>query len=424
MARQQSRVQAPDIQGPDPLRPAPLPGDTFTGAPRPVIDQNMARISDALGAFNQNLQQYGTVAAHLQAKQQHDLEQGYLNREILGRTPEQWLQATQKGELPAFQNPIIRGGMEKYSGGVLGDQIAQEYSAKVKSGEINPLDEKTDVAGVITQMTQDKLHNFDGQGNPWKFANSPYALGGLKPKIDALRESAIKHQQDVQAQEFAKEQYGVAYREINSVFDQPALSQDGVQEAVRNKYTTLGSVNPKSSLAIPPQVLDKAMIDVARERAGQGSTAANAIYALTAERKDQQGNPLPPLDANPKYAKEVAAIRTTATNTLSNKYVEDTKQLAAQGALSALQREDGSFWKLTDATRSNEFKKVGDANFQFPVKAEDARKQAVDMFLQQSAQQGGPPVEQFEREYKTLANNNVVHPAWERDPHERRQGAH
>lgn len=408
----QFRPQAPDIQGPERLGSPGSPEAAFSGAARPVIDHQLANVADALGAFNTNLTQFGTAAQKYYAHQQQQTEQAWLNREILGRTPEQWLGDTHSGALPAPQNPIIRGAMDKYTGMTLGDQIGQQFSSDVKSGVINLLDPKVQVDSVITKMVQDRIANYDGQGNAWRYANNPYALAGLRGKVDALREAAIKKQSDAQAEDFYKQQFGVGYRELNSVFDTPNISQEQVQQVIREKYHALGSMNPKSGMQIPPQVLDKAMIDVARTRASDPNTAAAALYALTAERADINGNKLPPLAANPRYAQDIVKIETTARGQLANRYISDTKNVATDSALDALEKKDGSFWTLTDTERKNVFKRVGDPQENFIVKAEEARREAVIKFLNKSEQEGGTPIERFEREYDVMSSNNVTHPVW------------
>lgn len=399
----QFRVQAPETQGPVPLRPPPVPNDTFTGAPRPVIDNNLSRIADALGAFNSNLQAFGTAAAAQWKQQEKIIGEDMAARRIAGMTNEQFHAGIKDGTLLAPQNPFYQIAIRNNWGQRVADDFISELEHEKRTGAFTllpakPGDPAPNIGDWITQRAAPHIQGLD------RFAIKPFSQ-----KLDAYRDRVIEEQRKAMDVQVNEARNGIATDQFNRVFDAYGSDPQITQNFTRSIYKELG---PGTPVNLTHAELDARLLDVARRRATDPTTAATALHVLTAPRTDGEGKPLPPLAANPRYATQVKEIENAARGQLAERYIKDVKGVAAENAMHAFERADGSWWTFQDTRRQNEFRPDGHPERMFDIRANEARKQAITMFLDKSAALGGTDAERFEREYKVFAGNNEVHPVW------------
>src|SRR5687768_12871698 len=82
---QQGRVQVRDLQSDVRLRPAPMQSDTYAAPARLQGDQNLARLSDALGSFSNSLGNLVPVMGAVD-KEARAREDAIFNKRIAGMT--------------------------------------------------------------------------------------------------------------------------------------------------------------------------------------------------------------------------------------------------------------------------------------------------------------------------------------------------
>lgn len=407
----QTRVQAPDIAGPEPLRPPGLPGDTFTGAPRPIQDDNLARIADALGSFNTNLQRFGRSEALVNRKQQRDTEQAILEQSIAGMTREQWAQSYEQGKIYNFQDPFVKTAAEKFWGQSQAQDDINQLEQQRRTGALplvgpDPVHPAPNIEDAITAAARQKL-----SGDT--FRASKGAASGYAQTMTAYRDRMMKAQLDARAAQQTDYNNGIVTSNFDKVFN-AGLPVDATVAGIRQVYKELGP-----TLLTKPGQMDTLLMNVIKNRASDPDQAERALAVLKSDREDiASGAKLPPLAANPRFAAQSQEIWNAASQALQTKFKTDTERLADKNATDAFERADGSFNALTNTVVQNPIPKhPGDTTPDtFTVSAEQAKKNAVNTYLTQSAQKAAndreTPDATFEREWKTFTTNNVDHPVW------------
>ena len=405
---QQYRVQAPDIAGPEPLSPPPLPGDTYAAPARPVdTSKNLANIADALGSFNTNLLQFGTAYAHAQKYQQKLADEAAANQQIGSLSNEDFIKGIESGSLPQNQSPYYQAVIANHYGQLKGYADVGRMQSDMRNGNFqmtgdDPLHPPPDVNAWITQQAQPTMQYL---------ASNPLALKAYTKKLDAFREVATAQQHKALDTQMTQFREGVALDNFNKVFNMD-MPPEATQNFLRSVYKETG---PGTWTNLSRQQLDAKLMDVLANRASDPRFADKALYVLNTQRQDESGNPIPSLAENPKYAAQVQKIADAASQSIATKLEADTKQLATTNAKSAFDRADGSIWQLSDTTVPYP-QQLHNLKQNFTVKAEDAIKQGVTDWLTESKQyayqHGETPDATFNREWDKFSTNNVSNPEW------------
>ena len=406
MSNQQYRVQAPDIKGPEPLRTEPLPGDTFTGATRPEMNQNAAHIADALGAFNTNLLSFGSAYAHANAAANKALEEAAANKVIDGLTPTDLQTRYQAGQFDgatAHQRAFI----DKAYANSLAATTKAEIDGRIKDGTVkltsdNPLVPPPDVTAQITDLMKPAFA---------QASRSPVAFNAFSKEMQTHRLDLMRQQADAVIAQRNQIRTDTVDRSLSQVLDM-SPSPEAAHNLMREAYRELG---PGTAANMTFTDLDNRLMKVLTNRANDPNTATQALYLLQKERTDlRTGQPMPPIAAKPGLFDTSQAVIKAATSTLATDWVTKAKDVAAQQALSYLKKGDGSFTNVIDTPLHNPFKPAGASPEM--VSAEEAKKTAVKLALAESAREARDgnetPTTQFNREYDLLAKNNVEHPVW------------
>lgn len=405
------RVQAPDLAGPVPLQGGNVPGDTFTGAPQPVIDNNLGRVADALSGFNSALNQWGTVQARKDAKAQQDQETAIANKLILGLSRDQWNEKVDQGQIPNFANPFARALVEKHSGFMAADRDTNSIQLRIgrpaSDGGIDLLDPSTDIGKIVTDQATQTL-----QSMPPSLQQSAPAMAGYRQRLDTFREGLVLKQQQLREKAFTEQLKGVAFDQFNHVFETTAgAAPEVVQSRIRGVYQDLSS---SKGGQLSNSLMDEKLVDAIRAGVENPGTVSAALYALTVDRTGVSGEKVPALAANPRFAQEVAAIRNLARNTLTAKFDADTKELAVNNATDALKRQDGSWWSFTNTTYQNKYALPGQQ--ERTLSADEIKKAATDRYLtwskDQQAERNETAGARFERDWNVLQGANIQNPEW------------
>lgn len=402
--RRHYRVQAPELAGPERLTPPPVPSDTYAPPPRPVRDDRLAQLADALGVFNSALSAFGTRANALAKKQQAEMDMAIANRTIAGHTNDEYKKLVQTNQIPAVSDPFARAALDKHYGQVIGDSIGNSIRQAIDAGEINLLDPNTDIDKVLTEHSRAAL-----EGPLAPYAGSKAAIAGFRERIDSLRGSLTLAQGKAIADNFQRSRIGMAKAQFDRVFDLTSgAAPEVTQNFVRQVYREIG---PKSAAGVPHPEMDKTLLDVLKNRAADENYVKAVLHVLDAERTAQDGQKLPPLSANPRLVDDVNEVRRVARTTLAKLADKRAEGMAVKAMTDAALRQDGSIWSFTDTTYTNPI--TGEEK---TVTADAARKKFTDRFLTESKQQqldrGESWDVRFEREWAVLARAGIVQPEW------------
>lgn len=137
----QGRIQAPDL-GITQLGVAPLPGDTYAAPARPLQDNRLGQLADALGAFNGDLKQFGT--AYMTAQRYHKDAQYKADMEgakatVAKYTSPEFMQKVQDGTIPRFATPQAQALVDYTQGQYAAHELGNEIIQKVGTGELSTL---------------------------------------------------------------------------------------------------------------------------------------------------------------------------------------------------------------------------------------------------------------------------------------------
>lgn len=403
MARQ-GRVQVEELAGPVPLQSPGVPGDTFTGAAQAPINTDLTRMADALSSFNHSLTSFGTIAQKAQLKQLDELEGARANRMIAGWTPDQAIEAVQNGTLANFQHPHWKAAVEKNSGQAYGERIMGNVQNLIKTGQIDLSSEQDNISDIVTKATNDELQNIP----PW-FQSSKSGMAGLMQRIEAGRDQLIRAQTEQRAAAFTRKQEGVVYDQFSKMFDVTAGEPaDVTQSKIRGVYADLGN-----SKFLRNDQVDKVLIDVLRNRAADPNSVEAVVHSLAIDRVGKDGEKVPALGANPRYAQDIAQIRDVARQTLTKKFDDTAELTAKKNVRDAIDRQDGSLWTMNSQSYENPYAK-GDKSRTVDIsKVKDAA--ATDYLTwskQLASSRRESPENQYQREWNTMTANNMPNPAW------------
>lgn len=404
MAR--GRVQAPDIEGPVALQPPGLPGDTFTGAAQAPINTDLTRLADALSSFNTNLQHFGTASMVAQKKQQAEIEGARANKMIMGMTRDEAIERVQNGTMPNFADPFARAMVEKNAGQAYGERLVQGVQQQIKTGQIDLSAEGpgTNIEDYITKAAQD-----DMQGMPGHFQQSKAGMAGYQQRVESARDALMKAQLEQRSAAFTRKQEGVAYDQFSKMFEATAGDNPEVtQQKVRGVYADLGN-----NKFLKNDQLDQQLINVLRNRASDPNSVEAVVHSLGVDRAGKDGEKIPALGANPRYAQDVQQIRDTARATLTKKFDDTMETQAVANVKSAMERQDGSLWTMNNATYKNPYDR---GNGDRTINVDKVKQSAVNDWLswskQIAASRQETPDLQYQREWSVLTANNIANPAW------------
>jgi hypothetical protein len=135
-----TRPQAPNLPDPEQLHPPAAPGDTFTGAARPIQDERLASLASSLTAFNSDLNNFGRNYSVSQRYHRDTSETAAARQYVSTRTPEEFAADAKAGKLPQFATPQAQTYMGVTEGTYAADSLGKEVQEKVGTGELKWID--------------------------------------------------------------------------------------------------------------------------------------------------------------------------------------------------------------------------------------------------------------------------------------------
>jgi hypothetical protein len=126
-------VQAPSFQT-TPIRPTPVPGNTFVRPQQVETGGNLRALADALGGLNAALQNFGSVAAREEKDPNSEANRAFLDS-IQGKSPDELRALARQGGL----NRIQQDGLNT----LLGSKAAYEYRQYLTEAYNTEFDQNT-----------------------------------------------------------------------------------------------------------------------------------------------------------------------------------------------------------------------------------------------------------------------------------------
>lgn len=403
-----ARTQAPDIAGPEQLAVPSAVTDLYAPPPRPVQDNSMGDLANALSSFNTDLRRF----AHTTAKAQPNIAERIASENWAAtHSNEQVKQAVHDGTLPAYADPVANDTIAKNYANRLGADMKQSFASQIAGGQIDLLDPKTNIDGMVTQSAQQAAQQLAGV-NP----RSLPAATALAGHVQELRSSLIAEQEKQRTAVNLADRTGVVTDQFNNFITQadatgrqadgwvPQEAASAAHANVRAAYGELGK-----SLDLPPSYMDKTLLATLKANAKDHPEIVYNI--LTEQRKDEKGNPLPALAANPRYAPEVKELLNTLTPALGAKWDAKMKYDATANGLDSFNRQDGSYYGIHDFAYPNPFTQK-----QQIISADEQKKGVMAQYQtwsdQTAASRKERPDQTFDREFAAYENSNQPNPRW------------
>ncbi|MDX1046909.1 hypothetical protein GOL40_27025 [Sinorhizobium medicae] len=315
----QGRVQVRDLQSDTRLRPTPVQSDTYAAPARLQGDQNLARLSDALGSFSNSLGNLVPVAARKNKGTEDDAYQ--VQRKYAGWSPAQWNEAVVNGTVPRGAKNTEQMALSAMSG----DGMAAHQIETLKKEVMTTTDWDTvDVEAKARQMMAEGLDQYGSDKNFGK----PYArrwesfIGGLGSMQESReiekygqqkKDSAFGHLSRLASDSRGK---GTAQERANLVLAEGKnLGKDGV-------------------LVMENGDVDQEYLNLAARSAEDDPEFALAL--IDSERVGSKGEKLPSLASKRNSIDRTEAIRAVAKKAIDEKAFMAGVQEHTQAGLEAL----------------------------------------------------------------------------------------
>jgi hypothetical protein len=396
------RVQAPEIAGPEALRPKASGVDTYAGAPRPPQDDRLARLADALGGFNSNVQQFGRAyMVARQAGEKDEVERAAAFKQQYNS--EEFNKAVDSGAIPRFASPKAQAAIDYTYGQNLAHQTGLEFQRKLSAGEIK-LDDGS--AQTWLQTQRDEIV----QKNKWTAEGAGPGRGfmeNMNQLWDRARDGAVKANI---ANE--KERFDTAVFQQVEMFADKATSNKWDAATSWQELTKLKTQLQSAMHLTPKEADQKLMLALGRRMQVDPNWV---VDMATTPRPDVKGDGiLPPLSETPEYAAQIDQWKQAAVKFNTRTAKANAEATVAAADADALVRADGSFNRIEDGSYNNPF-----SGEKEELKASARREAAITAFTQASREKAvadkETPEQAFDREAAVFINNGIARPSWKKE---------
>lgn len=357
------RVITRDLSGPEALQVSRNTGDTYAGAERPVIDNNMDRLAQSLSSFSGALNSFtrrNEVDLKKQEAERRKQEEARIAEETAryqaSVTDTQLAQDVAGGNAPYQSHPI---GAAAYQGAI-GTNVGQRFVQNIQStfGEggtdslINPDGTPKNIDELLTGQARGYLEGVP-QGTPHG------AQAFLKTGVEPAKLWAQQEQKRQVAAFNARAQAttaGVGLRSVFTGVELDKLTPEQVGQRMTQGFQEIAQVTPGSTY----DQLENTFVGSLKTTLSGGNsdpqTARNVLSVLNAPRVDPAtGKALPSLSQDPRFKTDVDLLRQQATGILSQDWSKQQKEGFFRTAANAFAKGDGSFDAIQDFYVQNPF---------------------------------------------------------------------
>jgi hypothetical protein len=409
MAR--NRVEVTDLAAPQPLRPVQPNVDTFAGAPKPVIDNDLARLGEALSGFSRVL---GTLGRQQQKEDPNDprLATAYATLSSL-KDPDA-VQRLQTGQLPHMDYAPVRNLYEHDVGGRAARQVLDEVRLGVQDGTIPLVDNEgrpVDIQAIVAER---------GRKSFELFPNSVPFQKAFNATIDSNR-NTLADMARTKVAEVNKERNAVlvqsALEDIVTAAKDPDANDRDIANELDRRFQAAYRVT--GTRAADTQDLFMARV---QKLAKEDPDAADRLLRLDRGITWDKQKP-GPLIASEKHRQAVSDTLITINDEREKRLDVAVKEQVAVEARRRLEAKDG-FNSITDYYYQNPYAKNDPSkNAQRHISKSEQQDMALATFLQDSdahyskqVKDGVPDADaqatKMRREYEAFVHNNRAHPRW------------
>lgn len=398
-----NRVQVPDLPAPDPIRPAPLPSDTYAPPAQPPIDNDLENLARGLGAFSSGL----TALVSARAKKAEDerlaqMDAAY-NYWRSTRKEDEQLQDIYAGKAPYQTDPYFYKVLSKHYGYLeakkLGGSLDEEFnSGKIPLGQ-NDFNVERFLLDRAEPIAQKLSHNRE-------------AIASFRQGLDGLRSRAIEKHEQARAYGVAAAVNQVMTDNFRDILDKSVEGQRGGAEALADMRTIIKELGPRlqgGSLGVKYSAGEAALLNVLEQYADNPKYAAVIQEVIGAEREDlaQTGVKLGSFYADAKYGDRARAILFRSRRAQATEAERLFKEAFQHQMDQRFDAEDGTFSvakaPISDLERPNPF----DPTSTMKASAAEAARIAQKRWLDKAVATGVP----IEAQVEKFARNGEVHPA-------------
>jgi hypothetical protein len=403
------RVQVAPLDAPERLQPSGIQSDTFAQAAPPVIDNNLERLSQALGGFASTINSVARHQEALEKKRQAEAEKEWLknaeHQYQLWRTQHtdnSFLKEIYAGRAP-FPSDVR---LDAILGKDTGQSELRTFAAKIEADLKGP-DAKATLAPDFdpAQYVRGKAVEYIKDG---RFNHSPWATRTFAQGLEVIEKSFVEEHRKTVGQRAVLAGETAAYNRFEARFKNAValgLSPEDTTAYLREEYQELGPRVKGGALDMQYSRLDEIKLEVLEKMATAGPAEArlSATLLQTKRLDPETGEKLDSLADNPRLMDKVEQIRRKATHTLATAEKTQFEAAVRQAAAAAALREDGTLSIVQPVER--EFA----PGVTLKKSKDDIQKTATaDALMAIRAENGGR--EDLPREVQLAARNNVEHP--------------
>jgi len=410
MAPLRTRVVVDDLPRPDQLRPVQHTVDTFAGAEKPPIDNDMERLGKALSQFSTVMAGF----ARVKEDKANDPRLADAYNIMSSASDPDFIKGLQEGTLPWANVPHIRSLYEADAGQRAGRAALNDVQIGAKAGTLPLVDNDgnpMDVQGIIGQRAPQYM----------AFPRSPHFMKAFQSTIEAGRNGIAEMQRSRIAEVNQDKVKTLVKSAIEDVVNYSAQGRD--DDFLRNELNRRTELAWKVTGTRPADV-DALWIGRLQELSKQNPDAAERLLKLD-RGKGFDGQPIGALAGNPKYRKEVDEIVRSINDEREKRFDVAERDRLAADAQRRLEAGDGSFNALTSHAYTNPFAaRDPSKNAHRMISRETIQDEALARALAKSnadfRRQGLDPATspaaaetKMRREYEMFVNANRPHPEWQ-----------
>lgn len=390
----QYRVQVPGLANAPALQPAPMQSDTYAAPPRPAINQNTARLADALSSFSHSI---GGLVPTMMAERQKADEQALWvqQKKLSGMTREEYVQAVEAGTIPVYADEFkaraIQSAHGMHYGAHRSDQLRQHLMIQFDW-------DSEDVGTFLTSEIRADLEKYGADRN--------FGAQYLR-EMDRLQSWAMDYREKRSTEQFVQAQHDAAFAVIDTKVNELIQADTDPGAIAASVYGWYGELGKEGTLGMDHDALDKEVLNKARRLAGEHPEVALAM--LEATRTGRGGQTLS-LNTRPDMRDAALGIQATAQRVIADRQE------------SALREE--VYASDVDMLESGQLDGIADIRYVAPdgsekvLRVEDRKERAAETFLRRSrqiaAESREEPHESLAREFRSFQASGVKHPNIER----------
>lgn len=412
------RVQVQDLPEPERFRPVQPTGDTFGGAPKPVQDNNLERLSSALASF-------GTSVARLAPQQpQGDHREAVARGIIASYNDPNFEEGYRSGRLPFQDVPHVNAIYSNRAGTSAARAVMDPLRTGIADGSVGLADDtgrSIDASTIIRQRAASAI----AQMPPHQRGNVPFmrAFEGHITSASREVEDAARARQAAISLEVSR---GVGDGALDDFLSRRVVgkSDDEVRAAWNETYA-----NIRRGVALQPMEIDARMIGRLTDAASRNP---EAVLRIVGEREGEglsrgrtaDGQQLGPIDSNPRLRVDVERIRRTALGAMATREDQRIEEQSVAEATRLLHSEDArGVAQLQNFQYPNRYRALlGEPELR-TLDAERVRSAAYARWntetIQQIQSQGASPENTaeaiYQRQRRAFINADRPNPTWQEE---------